>query len=543
MQEVSGSIPLTSTTDRWTPDPQSGTATTMRRAAGRDFRGGGSKPGPPHGRVPAATSVRRSPSSRGLGHRPFTAVTGVRIPVGTPPARVAAHGSEPRPRRLRRHRATVARCSPLSAAHRTIESRPCRPTPPPRSPPIDHRRAARRVQPYALRRPSLPDEPSRAHPRRSRRLMGVDAPDRSTARDPRDRLRRRRQPRPDGRTRAGGRPASASTCRRAGDRARERVRAPTSRLRNVELRRRGPARPARPEHADVRLHHRARLLLVGARRRARRPVRTRSARGSRRTASRSSATTRCPAAVCASWPGRSSVRRRATIADPVERVARDARDRAHHGRRDGAPARTAAALAVEFSRRRDATGIRDRPRRPRDGERSRSAARHRRAGGAATVSPGSATPIPSGMPPRPSATRRTPGSRTLPPDRAGARDRPHAPAALSRVAVPSRRPAGAARRCPRERLAGIFLVGRQRHGRAARAVAPRRRRGDRTPQVIRWGLLDRLVAAHPATVAVDELVDWTAAHSGPGRRVRCVGTTRSPCCCARVADRCRACLR
>src|ERR1700760_1787085 len=26
-----------------------------------------------------------SPSSRGLGHRPFTAVTGVRIPLGTPP--------------------------------------------------------------------------------------------------------------------------------------------------------------------------------------------------------------------------------------------------------------------------------------------------------------------------------------------------------------------------------------------------------------------------------------------------------------------------
>jgi hypothetical protein len=25
-----------------------------------------------------------SPSSRGLGHRPFTAVTGVRIPLGTP---------------------------------------------------------------------------------------------------------------------------------------------------------------------------------------------------------------------------------------------------------------------------------------------------------------------------------------------------------------------------------------------------------------------------------------------------------------------------
>src|SRR5258706_5526 len=28
--------------------------------------------------------VLRSPSSRGLGHRPFTAVTGVRIPLGTP---------------------------------------------------------------------------------------------------------------------------------------------------------------------------------------------------------------------------------------------------------------------------------------------------------------------------------------------------------------------------------------------------------------------------------------------------------------------------
>ena len=26
----------------------------------------------------------RSPSSRGLGHRPFTAVTGVRTPLGTP---------------------------------------------------------------------------------------------------------------------------------------------------------------------------------------------------------------------------------------------------------------------------------------------------------------------------------------------------------------------------------------------------------------------------------------------------------------------------
>src|SRR6185436_11322921 len=48
MQEVSGSIPLTSTNQQ---HPEGNT---------------------------------QSPSSRGLGHRPFTAVTGVRIPVGTP---------------------------------------------------------------------------------------------------------------------------------------------------------------------------------------------------------------------------------------------------------------------------------------------------------------------------------------------------------------------------------------------------------------------------------------------------------------------------
>ena len=49
MQEVSGSIPLTSTKSK-------------------------------------KASIDRflSPSSRGLGHRPFTAITGVRIPVGTP---------------------------------------------------------------------------------------------------------------------------------------------------------------------------------------------------------------------------------------------------------------------------------------------------------------------------------------------------------------------------------------------------------------------------------------------------------------------------
>src|SRR5216110_2067443 len=49
MQEVTGSIPVTST------NPES--------------------------------PQQKSPSSRGLGHRPFTAVTGVRIPVGTPTVR------------------------------------------------------------------------------------------------------------------------------------------------------------------------------------------------------------------------------------------------------------------------------------------------------------------------------------------------------------------------------------------------------------------------------------------------------------------------
>ncbi len=32
----------------------------------------------------APEAVKASPSSRGLGHRPFTAITGVRIPLGTP---------------------------------------------------------------------------------------------------------------------------------------------------------------------------------------------------------------------------------------------------------------------------------------------------------------------------------------------------------------------------------------------------------------------------------------------------------------------------
>ena len=64
MQEVSGSIPLTSTTDD----------TAVR------FQSGLQNPG--------------SPSSRGLGHCPFTAATGVRIPLGTPPYSVACAISE-----------------------------------------------------------------------------------------------------------------------------------------------------------------------------------------------------------------------------------------------------------------------------------------------------------------------------------------------------------------------------------------------------------------------------------------------------------------
>jgi len=38
---------------------------------------------PPQNSQHCSTTIM-SPSSRGLGHRPFTAVTGVRIPVGTP---------------------------------------------------------------------------------------------------------------------------------------------------------------------------------------------------------------------------------------------------------------------------------------------------------------------------------------------------------------------------------------------------------------------------------------------------------------------------
>ncbi len=42
---------------------------------------------------PYRFSCFRSPSSRGLGHRPFTAVTGVRIPLGTPYKKTPARKS------------------------------------------------------------------------------------------------------------------------------------------------------------------------------------------------------------------------------------------------------------------------------------------------------------------------------------------------------------------------------------------------------------------------------------------------------------------
>jgi hypothetical protein len=57
MQEVSGSIPLTST-------------------------------------ICNNALIRKSPSSRGLGHHPFTVSTGVRIPVGTPQIGVASDSKD-----------------------------------------------------------------------------------------------------------------------------------------------------------------------------------------------------------------------------------------------------------------------------------------------------------------------------------------------------------------------------------------------------------------------------------------------------------------
>src|SRR5882672_12537121 len=51
------------------------------------------KRSPVRSRLPSPANLKRtsqSLSSRGLGHRPFTAITGVRIPVGTPKRRTPA---------------------------------------------------------------------------------------------------------------------------------------------------------------------------------------------------------------------------------------------------------------------------------------------------------------------------------------------------------------------------------------------------------------------------------------------------------------------
>src|SRR5690606_11640156 len=84
-----------------------------------------------------------SPSSRGPGHRPFTATTGVRIPLGTPDHRVAADRSSrgeclPRPVAtaiMPAHLTRFAKCGAVvqlvrmlacHAGGRGFESRPLR---------------------------------------------------------------------------------------------------------------------------------------------------------------------------------------------------------------------------------------------------------------------------------------------------------------------------------------------------------------------------------------------------------------------------------
>jgi len=75
------------------------------------------------------------------------------------------------------------------------------------------------------------------------------------------------------------------------------------------------------------------------------------------------------------------------------------------------------------------------------------------------------------------------------------------------------RPAG--RPMSAQRLPGLFLSAAndilERHAQSQRPPG-----GERTPQVIRWRLLDRLVAAHPTAIAVNDLADWTVAQSAPG---------------------------
>ncbi len=77
MQEVSGSIPLISTKIK-IPNAGFKSGLAVRKA------GFCSKI--------ATLKVHRSPSSRGLGHLPFTEATGVRIPVGTPQIKTPPQG-------------------------------------------------------------------------------------------------------------------------------------------------------------------------------------------------------------------------------------------------------------------------------------------------------------------------------------------------------------------------------------------------------------------------------------------------------------------
>src|SRR5476649_2922127 len=99
MQEVSGSIPLTSTIGAEMVEVAGGNCLFLRpggySSAGRALawhaRGQRFDPAYLHqqrrDKVASCRSnnvVPRSPSSRGLGHHPFTVSTGVRIPLGTP---------------------------------------------------------------------------------------------------------------------------------------------------------------------------------------------------------------------------------------------------------------------------------------------------------------------------------------------------------------------------------------------------------------------------------------------------------------------------
>ena len=137
MQEVSGSIPLTSTSNpkekvqQYRPvyRPQEATAIVASNDSAR-------RPRETVRTVRRVLAILRcraqqiagsffgSPSSRGLGHRPFTAITGVRIPVGTPPLPVVARAATQLCRR-----GVVVQSVRIPACHaggRGFESRPLR---------------------------------------------------------------------------------------------------------------------------------------------------------------------------------------------------------------------------------------------------------------------------------------------------------------------------------------------------------------------------------------------------------------------------------